>query len=192
MSQSVSRNLLRFAVLAFGIVMAHSSAFASTIYTFSLTPTSGGGNVSGIGTITLASAVPTSGNFDASQGGSVSSTTTDLLSLVIHMSDGTIFSLAQENSAADITFFDDKVTNFSYADNNYPILPEIGIGGSHYDYSTNGNFSGTGYTGGTISFNPTPVSTPAATPEPSSFVLLATPFLTLASRRVRNVLTAAR
>jgi hypothetical protein len=167
------RDFWKIAVLAIaGMSFACASAHADSIYSFTLTPDHGSGDVGGTLLLTLATPIPLSGSLSAEQGGSISEFDTDITALSITMSDGATFSLNQENGVANASFFDDKLENLSFDDNDFPILPLIGIGGDSYEFSTNSDFIGA--TDGTITFNGLEVAT---APEPSGVVLLGTGLL---------------
>jgi hypothetical protein len=167
------KEIFKVAALIIACILGtNTAAHASTIYSFSLNPTSGSGDVSGTMLLTLATAIPTTGSFDATQGGTDTAFTTDLLGLSITMSDGDTFSLAKENGTASVDFFNDTLEDFSYDLDS--VNPQIEIGGMTYDFSTNGNFSGTAFTGGTVKFNGLAAAT---APEPSSLFLLGTGLL---------------
>jgi hypothetical protein len=155
-------------IIAGALATMYTPASAATFsYAITLTPTTG--TIGGTGVLTLTTAIPSSGSFYASEGGTVSSTTGDLTGLTIHMSDGYNFSLAQENSSANIDFFNGILENISYNDNAVPPTPpSLGIGGTNYQFSVNGNYSGSGYASGNVSVSTTPLAT---APEPASALL---------------------
>jgi hypothetical protein len=137
---------------------------ASFSYAITLTPTTG--TIGGTGVLTLTTAIPLAGSFYASQGGTVTSTTGDLTGLTINMSDGYNFSLAQENGSANVDFYNGILENFSYDDNAVPPTPpSLGIGGTNYQFSVDGNYSGASYASGNVSVSMTPLAT---APEPAT------------------------
>src|ERR1700674_208673 len=114
--------------------IAGTSAYADSIYEFTLTPTSGP-SVSGDVFLTLASPIPTTANssFSSNPGDQNNAFTTTLLQLMITMSDGTTYKLANGGNNAEADFHTNGLgtiilDNLSFAVNSP--LPTINLGGS--------------------------------------------------------------
>ena len=152
--------------------IAGTSAYADSIYEFTLTPTSGQ-SVSGEVFLMLATAIPTTPNssFSSNPTDSNGAFTTTLLDLSITMSDGTTYDSEKEGNSPQATFTTNGsgtiiLNDLSFAVNS---LPTINLGGSTYNYTTSDEKAGTS---GTITFDG--LAAVAATPEPSSLLLLGT------------------
>jgi hypothetical protein len=147
------------ALMIAGFALTNSAAYASFSYGLTLTATSGPA-LNGTGILTLETAIPLTGSFSATEGGTVSSTTTDLLSLSFTI-DGDTFSTTHENGASSADFFNDVLENLAY--NLDSVNPELEIGGTSYTFSPNGST----FTNGNVTFNPA-----VLTPEPASMLLV--------------------
>ena len=171
MTHIADKHTARLAALLFTLSLPCTAAYASTIYSFTLTPTTG--TVGGTVLVTFDNPVPAAGNFDANTTDTDSTTTAKITSLVVTLNDGDIFTLANSSDQADIGFFNGTPNAFSYyANSTVPLLQLEAVGASNnqgYQFSSNGNFSGPGYSAGTLTFNGLAA---AATPEPSSIALL--------------------
>jgi hypothetical protein len=175
----INKAFLTIAVLlTAGLSVMATSAQASTVYSLTLSPTSGP-SISGTGLLTLESPIPTSGPFTVTEGGAVTSTTTDLLALSFTMSDGDTFSLQDESQASSAFFSNDTLENLSF---NFNSLPSLQIGGTYYGFTTNYSYEGTG---GQVTFNPIPL---VLTPEPASVLLVIPALMLFASWRMRKQL----
>jgi hypothetical protein len=164
-------------VFSVGVLMiagiAGTSAYADSIYEFTLTPTSGP-SVSGVVLLTLGSPIPTTPNssFSSNPGDPNNAFSAMLDGLMITMSDGTTYDLAAGGNNAEADFNTNSsgtiiLDNLSFAVNSP--LPTINLGGSTYNYTTSDEKAGTS---GTITFDG--LAAVAATPEPSSLLLLGT------------------
>jgi PEP-CTERM motif-containing protein len=162
------RKLLSALALAAAVTVIPAAAHADTIYSFTLTPTSGPA-ITGTGLMTLSTPIPLTGSFTASQGGIVGMYSTDILALTFTMSDGDTYSLNDENGSASAGFYNDALSYLSFNENS---LPALEIGGATYGFVTTYTVAGTQ---GNVIFDPTPVT--AATPEPSSLLLFGTGLL---------------
>ncbi len=147
------------ALIIAGFALTSSAAYASFSYGLTLTATSGPA-FNGTGILTLQTAIPLTGNFSATEGGSVTSTTTNLLGLSFTI-DGDTFSLAHENGTSSVDFSNDTLQNLSFDLDS--VNPELEIGGKSFTFSPNGST----FTTGNVTFNPSVI-----TPEPASMLLV--------------------
>src|ERR1700722_4050829 len=102
------RKLLSALALAAAVTVIPAAAHADTVYSFTLTPTSGPA-ITGTGLMTLSTPIPLTGSFTASQGGIVGKSSTDILVMSFTMSDGDIYSLNDENGSASAGFYNDAL-----------------------------------------------------------------------------------
>jgi hypothetical protein len=173
MNSFAVKTILKLAMLSpIALALTQTTASANVVYDLTLTPTSGP-SVSGTGVLTLETAVPLTGSFNAAEGGSVTSTSTDLISLTFTMSDGDTFSTAHEDGSASAFFSNDQLLNLSY-NLNSP-LPALEIGGTSYNFVVSYESASTN---GKISLTPTP--------EPGSVWLAIPAFALFGGLRLRK------
>ena len=182
------------AMMVAGLFLASKSAHANSFtYEFTLTPNivNGQGTVGGTVLVTFDEAVPISGSFDAATYDSDTANSTKITNLLITLSNNETFNLS-DVSSLDIGFFNGTANAFSYFANAYPppYLQIQGVGASNtdgYQYTSNGNYSGSGYSQGKVIFDGL---APSAAPEPSGLVLLGTGLIgafSFARRRLSKV-----
>jgi hypothetical protein len=173
---STYRLLKATLILIAGLAIAHASAKANTIYSLTLVPQAG--SIGGTGLLTLSTPLPTTGSYSASEGGTVTSSTLDLVALSFTMSDGDTFSLADESQKSTADFSSGTLNNLSF-NLNSP-LPALEIGGLSYNFVTSYSIAPND---GSITFNSTPL---AQTPEPTSILLMVPMLVLFASWRMRK------
>lgn len=181
-----TKNFLRVsALLLGGLATMCTSAYADPIYSYSftLTPYStpvhpgDGDNVSGTLILGLAAPIPSTGDLSGDQ----------VVSLLATLSNGDVYTLANA-SAGTVDFVNGVVNSFDYSVSAWPppyFTLDIENGHFAYEFQGDQNSQGSNYTAGTVIFNG-PVS--AATPEPSSLILLGTGLLGIAGVARRKLL----